>query len=236
MISDDDLLLFHWQDGLDGTRRREIAAALAQDRELGARYARLVADLEQLAHTPEPAADELRNARWQRALADTQHAPAQRARDWRWPLAIAATLAALAWWPLQRSREPVEAPTVVAGDAVAIAPDDARIDAGMVARSVRVQLSDARSGLRNLATQPAEVRAALVQRWINEQRALARAADAAGDAQLARTLRAFEPLLRDLAAGEPQATVGDREQLAFEWAVMQTKLAAAPSKPSPSGI
>ena len=27
MISDDDLLLFHWQDGLDDTRRHEIADA-----------------------------------------------------------------------------------------------------------------------------------------------------------------------------------------------------------------
>lgn len=235
MISDDDLLLFHWQDGLDAARRREIATALAQDRELGARYARLVADLERLAHVPDPAADDLRNARWQRALADAQRVP-QRARDWRWPLAIAATLAALAWWPLQHRRDATDVPGGVALTPTAVTSDDARIDAGSVARSVRVQLSDARSGLRTLSSQPTEVRAALVQRWINDQRALARAADAAGDAQLARTLRAFEPLLRDLAAGEPQATVGDREQLAFEWAVMQTKLAAAPSKPSPSGI
>jgi hypothetical protein len=235
MISDDDLLLFHWQDGHDDARRREIANALARDAELGARYARLVADLERLAHVPDPTADDQRAARWQRALADAQRIP-PRARDWRWPLAIAATMAAVAWWPLQRSREAADAPSVAATAPTTAEHGDARIDSGLVARSVRVQLSNARSELRTLSSQPAEVRAALVQRWINDQRALARAADAAGDAQLARTLRAFEPLLLDLAAGEPAATSDDREQLAFEWAVMQTKLGAEPSKPSPSGI
>ena len=35
MISDDDLLLFHWQDGLDDTRRREIADALSAMHRVG---------------------------------------------------------------------------------------------------------------------------------------------------------------------------------------------------------
>ena len=233
MISDDELLLFHWQDGLDAARRREIAAALTRDARLGARYARLVADLDRLGQLPTPPDDELRSARWQRALRDDGTKPA--ARDWRWPLALAATVAALAWWPLQRAHDARDL-------ASAALPPDATVaraspsDPALIARSVRVQLSDASAELPSLFTQPADVRAALVQRWIDEQRALARAADAAGDAQLARTLRAFEPLLRDLAAGEPTAAGADREQLAFEWAVMQTKLATSRSKPSPSGI
>ncbi len=233
MISDDELLLFHWQDGLDAARRREIAAALARDGALGARYARLVADLDRLSQLPEPVSDDLRASRWQRALVDVEQAP-RATRDWRWPLAIAATVAALAWFPLQRSRDATNhiatsspPPTTVLA---------AHADPDRVARSVRVQLADARAGLPTFAAQSADVRAALVQRWIDDQRALARAADAAGDAQLARTLRAFEPLLRDLAAGEPSTTGADREQLSFEWAVMQTKLAASASKPSPSGI
>lgn len=106
-----------------------------------------------------------------------------------------------------------------------------------VARSVRVHLAEAGTEL-SMWSDPADAatRRVLVQRWIDDQHALAQAADAAGDAQLARTLRAFEPLLRDLAANTERDSAADREQLAFEWAVMQTKLAASPSKPLPSGI
>jgi len=235
MISDDDLLLFHWQDGLSTARRREIAEALARDAALGARYARLVADLDRLVELPDVASDDLRNARWLRAIT-AERDSVRPARDWRWPLALAATLAALAWWPLQRSREAVDVAPGVDPVAAIDVPGAESLAAAQVARSVRVQLSDARAELPTLSAQPADARAALVQRWISEQRALARAADAAGDAQLARTLRAFEPLLRDLAAGESSATSNDRDQLAFEWAVMQTKLGASRSKPLPSGI
>lgn len=232
MISDDDLLLFHWQDGLDDTRRREIADALARDAELGARYARLVADLARFGHVPEPPVDAVRQARWARAIRDD--ASKQRARPtWFVPLALAAGVGALAivgpQWRTPEVKPPTSISTPIAAAQVA---DEAR-----VARSVRVHLAEAGAGLSSWSEQADDAtRRALVQRWIDDQRALAQAADAAGDAQLARTLRAFEPLLRDLANDAPAASYAEREQLAFEWSVMQTKLAASPSKPSPSGI
>ena len=83
MISDDDLLLFHWQDGLDDTRRHEIADALARDAALGARYARLVAELARFGHVPEPQIDAVLQARWARAAdrdADTGRGFAARRR------------------------------------------------------------------------------------------------------------------------------------------------------------
>lgn len=70
MISDDDLLLFHWQDGIDEARRREIADALVRDAELGARYARLVADLARFGDVVETRPDAVQQARWMRALRD----------------------------------------------------------------------------------------------------------------------------------------------------------------------
>ena len=93
MISDDDLLLFHWQDGLDDTRRHEIADALARDAALGARYARLVAELARFGHVPEPQIDAVLQARWARAIRDD--ASKQRARPrWFVPLALAAGVGA----------------------------------------------------------------------------------------------------------------------------------------------
>lgn len=232
MISDDDLLLFHWQDGLDDTRRREIADALARDAELGARYARLVAELARFGHVPEPQVDAVRHARWARAIRDG--AAKQRARPrWFVPLALAAGVGALAIVGPQWRTSAIDPPTVMPTPIAASQRDDG----ARVARSVRVHLAEAGAGLSSWSEQADDAtRRALVQRWIDDQRALAQAADAAGDAQLARTLRAFEPLLRDLANDTPAASNAERDQLAFEWSVMQTKLAASPSKPSPSGI
>ena len=232
MISDDDLLLFHWQDGLDDTRRREIADALARDAALGARYARLVADLARFGHLPEPQVDAVRHARWARAIRDG--AAKQRARPrWFVPLALAAGVGALAIVGPQWRTSAIDPPTVTPTPIAASQRDDG----ARVARSVRVHLAEAGAGLSSWSEQADDAtRRALVQRWIDDQRALAQAADAAGDAQLARTLRAFEPLLRDLANDTPAASNAERDQLAFEWSVMQTKLAASPSKPSPSGI
>lgn len=229
MISDDDLLLFHWQDGLDEARRREIAEALARDAGLGARYARLVADLARFGTLPEPAVDAVRQARWWRAIRDEASAKPAASR-WFVPFALAAGVGAVAiFGALWRTSE-IE----ISGP-----PPTAVVDRGdedRVARSVRVHLAEAGADLSQWGDQPDTTRRRLVLRWIEDQRALARAAEAAGDAQLARTLRAFEPLLRDLAEGAPEAALAEREQLAFEWSAMQTKLAASPSKPSPSGI
>lgn len=232
MISDDDLLLFHWQDGLDEARRREIAAALARDAELGARYARLVADLARFGHVTETPHDAVRQARWLQAIREAQR-PARSTPRWQWPLALAAGLAALAIFV------PIGPPPGDDTPSPSVAPVAAshRDDEARIARSVRVHLAEAGADLSSWSDQADDAtRRALVQRWIDDQRALAQAADAAGDAQLARTLRAFEPLLRDLANDVPAASRPEREQLAFEWAAMQTMLAASPSKSSPSGI
>jgi hypothetical protein len=155
--------------------------------------------------------------------------------SWIGPFALAAGITAFAifgpGWRTSEIEPPTSAPTPTS-IAASHHADEAR-----VARGVRMHLAEAGAGLSQWSTQGDDAtRRALVQRWIDDQRALARAADAAGDAQLARTLRAFEPLLRDLANDAPSASNAEREQLAFEWAVMQTKLAASSSKPSPSGI
>lgn len=232
MISDDELLLFHWQDGLDDARRNDIADALTLDAALGARYARLVADLARFARVPEPQNDAVQQARWARAIRDDASRKRATSR-WIGPVALAAGITAIAvfgpQWHAPDIAPPTTAPTTIT---VSHRTDEARI-----ARSVRVHLAEAGADLSQWSSQPDDTtRRALVQRWIDDQRALAQAAEAAGDTQLARTLRAFEPLLRDLANDAPTATNAERDQLAFEWSVMQTKLAASPSKPSPSGI
>ena len=56
-----------------------------------------------------------------------------------------------------------------------------------------------------------------------------RGTERAGDVQLARVLRAFEPVLLQLASLDADTDAGVRAQLDFEARTMQTKLRAAPS-------
>ena len=53
MISDDDLLLYYYRDGLDAAERARIGTALAEQPELAQRLHRLVARLDTAAATPE---------------------------------------------------------------------------------------------------------------------------------------------------------------------------------------
>lgn len=218
-ISDDDLLLFHWRDGLSAERQAEIAEALRRDRGLQQRYVELSTDLAVLADAPEMGQDELFNARLRRSLGAT---PAHKRRIW--PIAIAASVLLAIAIPLGMR-----------------APDQAELAADLangqrVQRSVQTHLLLASQQLKDLPSVPEADRQTIVQIWLTENRGLARAAEAAGDAQLARTLRAFEPLLLDLLRTPASTANADRQQLAFEWQVMQTKLAKSTSKSPPAGI
>jgi anti-sigma factor RsiW len=53
MISDDDLLLYYYRDGLDAAERARIGAALAEQPEVSRRLHTLVARLDAVAAMPE---------------------------------------------------------------------------------------------------------------------------------------------------------------------------------------
>ena len=69
MISDDELLLYYYRDGLDAPERARIGTALAQQPELAQRLHRLVAQLDTVAETPEVPVPPHIEQRWQNALA-----------------------------------------------------------------------------------------------------------------------------------------------------------------------
>ena len=78
MISDDDLLLYYYRDGLDPTERARVATALARDPELAQRLHRLVAQLDTAAEMPDVPVPAHIQQRWQAAL--TARARSGRAR------------------------------------------------------------------------------------------------------------------------------------------------------------
>jgi hypothetical protein len=146
-----------------------------------------------------------------------------------WALAAATLMLGIAIGVQMRGDHPAEgaAPLPITG------ADDATSGRGAIARGARLQLVRSDAQLAAWDGRTPDARRALVRDWLAQNRALARAAEAGGDAALARSLRALESTLADLlvVADASGDSANLREQLAFEWAVTQTKLATSPSKP-----
>lgn len=229
MIDDDELLLYRLGEHPDPAR---IRAALAADPELAARDRALAADLAQLGDWTPPGPDAAQQARWQAAVVDAAEAgyrtgsdsraaaARQRARRRRpWALALAASL--LLALSFQLGRQTASLPTPMLATAPVPAPAEADT------RSAWSHLAATRTALAELPA--ASDRAARVAALIAHNRLQVEAAERAGDPELARVLRAFEPVLQQLARTAPEADAGVRAQLDFEARALQTKLRATPS-------
>lgn len=97
-------------------------------------------------------------------------------------------------------------------------------------RGLQVHLRDSREQLANLGGQSDST--ALILQIIRQNRMFESAADLNNAPKLARVLRAFEPILLQLAATDiaPEDAEALRAQLAFELNVMLTKLASESSE------
>ena len=104
MITDDELLLYYYRDGLDAAERARIGAALSEQPELAQRLQALVSRLDAAATMPEVPVPELTQRRWQVALeraareegkSDARVPRAARRWDFRWAAAAAVAVVAL---------------------------------------------------------------------------------------------------------------------------------------------
>jgi hypothetical protein len=140
-ISDEDLVLYHYQDGLDAAALAEIAAALDASAELRARYASIGQTLARVDALPVPEPDRDFNARLWRRLEPRLQARVvaprtpwlDRLREWLSPprLAFAGAACALALavgigFYAGRQTAP-EAPAVASADAAAARVLDAYV-------------------------------------------------------------------------------------------------------------
>ena len=223
MISDDDLLLYYYRDGLDPTERARVATALAKDPELAQRLHRLVAQLDTAAEMPDVPVPAHIQQRWQAALT-TRARPHP---SFRWQ-AIAATVALLAVlmtvWVLMKP-----SPQQIAHEQppAATMPDSAAYERGL-----RWHLANTEQRLAKLDTAQPDERAQLLAAIIEQNRMYALAADRANEPQLARVLRAFTPILESLTDERRETSAADIAQLSFELRVMQARLKAAASPSS----
>ena len=235
MITDDELLLYHYRDGLDASERARIGAALSEQPELAQRLQALVSRLDVAAALPEVAVPELTQRRWQVALERAARQDDKggvrvslAGRRWgpRWPsMAAAATVAAVALFlviPDLKDEPPAPETThTLAGTA----------DASAYERGLKVHLESTERQLAGLDNATPEQRARLIETIIAQNRIYALAAERAGEPQLARVLRAFSPILQDLGQGRGDSSASIA-QLNFELRVMQGRLSAADASPN----
>ena len=122
MISDDDLLLYYYRDGLDATERARVATALAKQPELAQRLHRLVAQLDTAAELPDVPVPAHIQQRWQGALMARSRARP----SFRWQ-ALAATVALLAilftvWVSMKPAPEQIADQPIAGAHAVSSGP------------------------------------------------------------------------------------------------------------------
>ena len=235
MISDNDLLLYYYRDGLDAAERARIGAALGEQPELAARLHRLVARLDAAAAMHEVPVPEAVQQRWQAALesaargaATTDEQPRTQmfaSPSWRMVAAACAIVLLLVTAKLTMQ----SAPDRVARDVSPAQPQAtaSTTDLSAYERGLRLHLERTEQQLASLDSSTGEERLRLVRTIIAQNRLYAIAAERADEPQLARVLRAFEPILDQLAADPNDDTSGEIEQLSFELQIMQARLNAA---------
>ena len=230
MISDDDLLLYYYRDGLDATERARVATALAKQPELAQRLHRLVAQLDTAAELPDVPVPAHIQQRWQGALMARSRARP----SFRWQ-ALAATVALMAilftvWVSMKPAPEQVaDQPSPTSPQAAGAPPETVAYERGL-----RWHLANTEQRLAKLDTAQPDERARLVEAIIEQNRLYALAADRANEPQLARVLRAFTPILESLTDERRETSAGDIAQLSFELRVMQARLKAAADPSTPA--
>jgi len=234
MITDDILLLYQLNDGLNAAERAAVESVLATDAVLRERLARIAADLGQvdaLIATPVAVPDDTQR-RWhaalERAAAVPKAAPAAQPasrRSWfkNWPAVGAIAVGSLAVLIGVRTLMPVSVtPVATETTTVAVSEDNLRFE-----RGVRLYLTEARRQVEALPTLPPTEREEVLNLVLTHNRLYIAAAERASSSAVARSLRALNPVLETLEAeGTDRAALeGGIAQVGFEMKVIQARLA-----------
>jgi len=240
MITDDELILYYYRDGLDADERARIGAAISNDPQLAQRLQSLVAHLDAAAAMPEVPVPADVQQRWKSALdraayndgVRTARAPRTGRFSLHWSMAAAAAVAVVAITLVVRTATHPSQERVAEVPAPAPAAEAAATtETPAYERGLKFHLASTEQRLAGLGSAKPEERARLVETITAQNRMYALAADRAGEPQLARVLRAFDPILESLAreGGDNTANIA---QLSFELRVMQGRLKAGADTPS----
>ncbi len=231
-MKDDKLTLYYYKDGLTQGERLEVTNALAADAELAARYKTLSNELSQFedAETEAVPTDMMQRFRntIDRAANMERHAAPQKSPPvhfWSffWGAAITATLAlgiGIGVWFSGDVDQAAGEPRIVD-----ITPQSDVVPV-VFQRSMQNYLRESQREITELPMDAEADRLILILRLIDQNRLFEKAAVQNNSPRLARVLRAFEPILVQLASDDiaPEDAEALRAQLAFELNVMLTKL------------
>lgn len=238
-MNDDLLTLYYYKDGLTEAELRDVRSALETDPAVRARYERLCEDLARFDAPDTVAVTADVTARWHDSINRAARIERQRERPGRllhipsfaWGTLVTAALAlgvGLGFY-LAEQREAEQA--IDPGMLVDLAPG-MRSPSIAFARGLQVHLQESRQDLAALPVDADRERAVLIMHMIQQNRLFERAAEQNDASDLARVLRAFEPILMRLARNElpPRDAEALQAQLAFELNVMLTKLEKSASE------
>ena len=228
-MNDEKLTLYYYDDGLDDAERREVKAALDADEGLRARYDDLCRDLDALKSAETAAAPPDMVARFHDTIDRAAKLEAQRTPEpkpdrgfhflsFAWGGAVAAVLVAGIAIGIYISGDEAAAPVDV--------PVAATGSSGSFARGLKVHLAESNSDIAAMPIDTGAERTMLIRHIVQQNRLFEVAAEQNGSDDLARVLRAFEPVLVELARDDisPEQAEALRSQLMFELNVVLTKL------------
>ena len=233
--NDETLLLYYYNDGLSKAERAKVADALAADESLAKRYTRISEALGRLPDEPATAlaSDQLQRFHdtIEKAANRTASAEQRRPRQtyiWSFLLGAMATAAIVAAIGFSTLLNPGTTETglpqsVDLTPAVYSTPSN---NPDALRRGLQVYFRDSRTDLARLSTETDAERTAMIMSLIEQNRRYEKLASQNASPELARVLRAFEPILLRLAADDISAEDSEllRSKLGFELNVMLTKL------------
>lgn len=241
MINDQTLILYYYEDGISDRERERVRRALGDDAVLKARYDALCDDLRALGDVDSVDVPPGVEARWHRALEDEAqiHAEPRRFAGTFPPgFALAAALSLVFIGGLFLGVRLHDAPNGQAGQQqVAVPtprvspPESARTTAtparprAVFVRGVAAHLERTQIQLASIDLDDSQQRSELVDAIVSQNRFFLTAAQEQGADDVARLLRAFEPLLLSMAeeSSAGRTPVQIRQQLDFELGATLTK-------------
>lgn len=244
-MNDDTLILYYYDDGLQPGERAEVEAALERDPALRERYRILCRSLERIDEPPTVAAPAQMTARWHRtidraAAADSRRHPST-GSGWHLPsfawgaLAAALVLAVsvrLWFTDSTPSADALPHEETIAGSP----PSGPAVVPVAFSRGLKVHLRESQQELLRLPSGENAERELLLRDIMRQNRQFERAALDNNAEDVARVLRAFEPILQRLASQDTSAedAAALKAKLVFELNVMLTKISAGESQDTQS--
>ena len=238
MITEDTLTLYYYDDGLTDRERSEVELALRADTDLAQRYAVLCQQLGSWRDTEVPEAPSHLKARWHDSIDKAARQEATRAESvktgpfqflsFAWGGALTAALVLGVAIGVFVTDNGITPPV----DGIPVENSQASIVPASFTRGLRVHLQESQWEIASLPDGSSTDSAILLMQIIEQNRMFERTAQQNNAPNVARVLRAFEPILLRLASDDiaPEDAEALRAQLAFELNVMLTKLAQNPSK------